>query len=122
MEKCENNALSENLLGLLEGLDPALMFEGKISVKFGNSESREMFLAPALFETWLHCPSPHYQILSRLADLTAKFDSGALCELLMESTSLLEQNLLSVFEHSNFDSPLFLTYCVKQLKHLSLTI
>jgi hypothetical protein len=36
MEKCENNALSENLLGLLEDLDPAVMFEVKIPVKFGN--------------------------------------------------------------------------------------
>jgi hypothetical protein len=62
MGNCESHALSENLVGLPEGVNPAVMFEVKIPVNFGNSESREMFLAAALFETWLHCTSPHYQI------------------------------------------------------------
>jgi hypothetical protein len=51
MGNCESHALSENWVGLPEGVNPAVMFEVKILVNFGNSESREMFLAAALFET-----------------------------------------------------------------------
>jgi hypothetical protein len=77
------------------------------------NENHEMFLATTLFETSLHWTGPQYQILPRLADLIAKLDSGALCELFMESTPLLEQKLLSLLQIPTLTGPMFLRYCVK---------